>query len=378
RLSPAEYEEKKRKGLCFKCDEKYFVGHNCMNKELRVMLVVNGCEIELNEDGEESMAGEELEEEQKEFMELSLQSFLGISSPTTTKVRGLIGRTEIIIMLDSGATHNFISPDVVKKTKLRPQKNNSYEISLGTGITVQSLGSLGVCKAVKFLMQEWEFQADFISLELGNADIILGIQWLRTLGKCQVDWETHEISFIHKGGMITIHGDHSLHTPQRSSKAVLQNMEESDESNSMMEWKKHEVLQGIHPHIEVLLEEFGGVFAEPTGLPPLRGREHAIHLVKGANPISVRPYRYPHIHKEEMEKQVKNMLDSGIIRPSHSPFSSPVLLVKKKDNSWRFCVDYRALNRVTVMDKFPIPVIDQLLDELHGAKIFSKLDLRAG
>jgi hypothetical protein len=113
-------------------------------------------------------------------------------------------------------------------------------------------------------------------------------------------------------------------------------------------------------------------------LPPPMDSDHKMKLKATSTPLNVRPYRVPQKQKEEVEKLIQEMLQDVVIRPSHSPYSSPAILVRKKDGSWRLCIDYRELNAQTVKNKFPIPVIEDLLYELCGAQVYSKLDLKSG
>jgi hypothetical protein len=101
-------------------------------------------------------------------------------------------------------------------------------------------------------------------------------------------------------------------------------------------------------------------------------------LEEGAKPVITTPYRHPKKFKDEIEKAIKELLEMGHIRPSTSPFASSVVLVKKKDGMMQMCIDYRALNKKTIKNRYPIPRIDELLDELHGAVYFLKIDLRSG
>ncbi|OWK25855.1 hypothetical protein AJ87_00245 [Rhizobium yanglingense] len=128
-----------------------------------------------------------------------------------------------------------------------------------------------------------------------------------------------------------------------------------------------------------IVREFPEVFLDDLpGLPPNRDFEFVIDLYPGAAPVSKNPYRMAPAELKELKIQLVDLIDKGFIRPSYSPWGAPVLFVKKKDGTLRMCIDYRELNKLTIKNKYPLPRIDDLFDQLQGAKIFSKIDLRSG
>jgi hypothetical protein len=201
-------------------------------------------------------------------------------------------------------------------------------------------------------------------------DLVVGMDWLQHYSPMHIDWYHKWITIPYQGTSVCLQGMRSM----LPVGAVIELQLFSDSPTPTSDQ------QQIHAddRVQAVLSQFTEVFDDPVGLPPTRQCDHVIPLLPGANPFVVRPYRYPPALKDEIETQVKQMLDQGVIQKSHSLFSSPVLLVKKKDRTWRFCVDYRYLNAITVKGKYPVSVFDQLIDELTQAKWFSKLDLKAG
>ncbi|GJS47703.1 ty3-gypsy retrotransposon protein [Tanacetum coccineum] len=376
-ISPAERQERLNKGLCFNCDNKWVRGHKCPGKFL-LLMVDDGDDVGHDRDvvGADAVESGDIS---------ILNSLIGHGSPRSLQLWGTIGTGDVHVLIDNGSMHNFVRSDVVEKMCLPVQPTKAFKVYIGSG---ETLLCENVCSHVSLLMQGVAVDVDLYVLPMQGPDVVLGIQWLQHLGKVTHDYARQTMEFNLLGTTFTLKGDESLRMKKISlhrMQALLEQdgvygvyeiyhlpLEADGEDTSLL------VASLQCPEQDQLLGRFNDHFQVPNSLPPHCSIDHRIHLLPDTKPVNVRPYRYPHYQKGEMEKLVNEMLSQGIIRFSQSPFSSPVLLVKKKNGSYRFCVDYRALNAVTIKDKFPIPMADEMFDELGGATIFTKLDLRAG
>jgi hypothetical protein len=225
------------------------------------------------------------------------------------------------------------------------------------------------------------FHTDFKFLPLSGYDIILGMDWLEAHSPMKVHWVGKWLEFEYEARVVRLQGVvPKLSTCHQLSKVQLNWILKQEAWEHILELSVEDKGQSQNIPFEMaqLVEEYHELFDKPAGLPPPREVDHTIPLLSGAQPFRLRPYRYTPQQKNEIEKQIIEMLEQGVIQHSSSPFASPVLLVKKKDREWRLCVDYRRLNAHTVKNRYPMPIFDEIVDELCGAKIFTKLDHRSG
>ncbi|GKD53162.1 ty3-gypsy retrotransposon protein [Tanacetum coccineum] len=259
-------------------------------------------------------------------LSLSPDAFLGLASPKALRITAYIIGHPVTVLIDSGSTHNIIQPHIASFLKLPITPIPSF--------TVMVVPS-------------------------------------------HADSPFPKISFHSNGSTINLVGE-PIST--QASPSTIQHLMQKEAIASMYTLIFHYENSQLQtpnppedPHIQNILIDYSHIFEPPTSLPPPRLHDHHIPLKPNTPSVNVKPYRYPHYMKQIMTDLIVDMLKDDLIKPSYSPYSSPVLLVRKKDGKWRFYVDYRALNAITIRDRFPIPTVD----ELHGAHIFSKIDLQA-
>jgi hypothetical protein len=364
--------------LCFKCGDKYSKEHQC--KRTGQLLT-----IEIGEFGEvlsdEAVHALELLQEtpvMENLCYISLAALAGTDNINSIRITATVGDKTMLLLVDSGSSTTFVNKKFAENAgcKISPAPPVSVKVANG-----QLLSSDSQVQNLQWCYDGHMFSDTMRILDIGAYDAILGKDWLDKCGSMLCHWSQNILQFVHNGEQVTLRG--LFPTPQMELTEIsvtdLQDMVNANEIWAMALLDQTTASTTVlAPDLQEVLAAYEDVFADPATLPPRRTLDHAISLDNTAQPVNARPYRYSPLQKDEIEKQVAEMIKAGLVTPSMSPFASPVLLVKKKDGSWRFCVDYRKLNAMTIKNKFPLPIVDELLDELAGTKFFSKLDLRAG
>ena len=323
------------------------------------------------------------------------------------KLDGTLAGKPARFLLDSGASHMYVSKSFVSSHRLATSFSKANESSVRLTVTLADgtiKSSGGALESVPVRIDSYTDALDFSVTELAPTyDAILGMSWLYRFNPA-VDWRAGTISFTHASS------SHVLQpTSPKTSKSSAASLNLITAKQLEKQKRRGEIdsacivyLNSIHDSTELnsintstsstasadpleserqqLMRTFRHVFPDelPAGLPPSREVDHKIELVPGSVPPSRPTFRLSEKELVELKKQLEELVKAGFIRPSKSPFGAPILFVKKKDGTMRMCVDYRALNNITIKNSYPLPRVDELFDRLQGARFFSKIDLRSG
>ncbi|GKD41173.1 putative reverse transcriptase domain-containing protein [Tanacetum coccineum] len=279
------------------------------------------------------------------------------------------------VLFDSGADKSFISISLASMLNISPIIIDTfYDIEMAEGNLVSTNTVIQGC-TLTLLNQS--FEIDLMPIKLGSFDVVVDMDWLSKY-HARIICDEKVIHIPINGEILIIRGDRSktrlsliscIKTERYISRGcqvfVAQVMKKKPDE------KRLEDIPVVRELPEVFLEDL-------PGLPPARQVEFQIDLIPGAAPVARTPYRLDPSEMQELSNQLQELADRGFIRPSTSPWGAPVLFVKKKDGSFRMCIDYRELNKLTVKNRYPLPRIDDLFDQLQGSSVYSKIDLRSG
>ncbi|GJR78057.1 putative reverse transcriptase domain-containing protein [Tanacetum coccineum] len=270
----------------------------------------------------------------------------------------LLNNRYAYILFDTGADRSFVSTAFSSQIDITPSTlDHYYDVELADGRIIGLNTILNGC-TLNFLNHP--FNINLMPVELGSFDAIIGMDWLAKY-QAVIMCAEKIVRIPWRNETIIIHGDGSNQGNMTRLNIIL--------CTKMQKYMQKGFLIFL-AHVTVK--------EDLSGLPLTRQVEFQIDLVPGAAPVARAPYRLAPSEMKELSEQLKELSDKGFIRPSSSPWGAPVLFVKKKDGSFRMCIDYRELNKLTVKNRYPLPRIDDLFDQLQGSSVYSKINLRSG
>ncbi|GJX44039.1 putative reverse transcriptase domain-containing protein [Tanacetum coccineum] len=307
----------------------------------------------------------------------------GGTNPDSNVVTGtfLLNNCYASMLFDSGADRSFVSTTFSALLDVTPTTlDTSYAVELADGRISETNIVLRGCTLG---LLGHPFDIDLMPVELGSFDVIIGMDWLAKYHALIV-CDEKVVRIPYGNEVLIIRGDScdggsklNIISCTKTQKYIEKGCQVylAQVTSKKAEDKSEEKRLEDVP----IVREFPEVFPEDLpGLPPTRQVEFQIDLVPGAAPVARAPYRLAPAEMQELSAQLQELSDKGFIRPSSSPWGAPVLFVKKKDGSFRMCIDYRELNKLTVKNRYPLPRIDDLFDQLQGSRVYSKIDLRSG
>ena len=291
------------------------------------------------------------------------------------------------VLIDSGASHSFLSTQLADHLQdYRTSRSaEQLEVGVANGESLTTRGHL----QLPIAFGDWKASVGVYALKLPYHDMILGRDWLKAINP-QIDWSTSEMRLQGKDGRhVHVVRPINIRNHVSSVESTLELMSAKQAIRILKKRKKDAVLAVIRPlqnshatieeKVEAITKEFAAVFREelPPTLPPDRGLEH--HIDTGNEPPVNQPF-YPLSPQklDELKRQLTELLDKGIIKVSSSPWGFPVVFAPKPDGRWRMCIDYRLLNQKTRKNGYPLPRIQDLIDQVGGATYLSKIDLLSG
>ncbi|XP_071905809.1 uncharacterized protein [Coffea arabica] len=337
-------QRKKEQSFVFQMWGEVYPGHQCKYGYLNFILEGDEEPEFLDAIGEH----DEYTGHLGQSVDVSLHALTTSVKRKTLRLQGVLEGQTVSILVDTGSTNSFLNAILLKTMELRIAKMTPLRATIADGTTISS--EL-FCPSVTWSIQGYNFSFPLVIMELGMWDMILGVDWMVQYSPITFDFKQLLVRVSEEGGEMVLEG--AAKQPSMKlirGKAVKKFMQQKHKTlTSICSASENSNSDGVSPlpsEISELLHEFSDVFAEPTQLPPERAHDHTIPLKPGAQPFKLRPYRYPHSQKIEIENQVSSMLQTGIIKPSTSPFSSPVLVVKKKEDLQYYANHLRTMLKI--------------------------------